>query len=98
LTSFSAIGRKLRCPLNAMARDSKVQYSALRYARCAPGTVAHIDFTQLGTGLSFLGSTHGGVRWTAVRCATLSARTGMTGIALAPVPTTATFLPDRSTS
>lgn len=43
------------------------------------------------------GSTQWGVRWKTCRAATSGAMAGMTWAALAPLPTTATRLPRRST-
>ena len=48
-------------------------------------------------GRSEWGTTHGGVRWKTCSCSTSGWIVGTIWIADAPVPSTATFLPARST-
>ncbi len=84
--------------MNATARDSSAAYSTPRYARCRAGTRAKARRRSAPIGWSPLGSTHGGVRWKIVTPAATGAIRGTNWTALAPVPTTATRLPRRSTS
>ena len=54
-------------------------------------------FIHGGIRKSVRGITHGGVRWKTSTCAVFGAISGISWIAEAPVPITATRLPARST-
>ena len=67
-----------------------------RAASIAPGTQRRILRARALSGASSFGRHQIGVRWNTVSCSTSGAIAGMTWIADAPVPITATRLPARS--